>query len=304
MTLQQLKYIIKVAEKGSINEAAKELFISQPSLSKAIKELEKELEFAIFIRNNRGVTLSSKGAEFLGYARQVLTQAELLEAKYIKGSARRQGFNASSQHYLFVANAVVDLVKEYADEEYDFVLNETTTHEVIENVKTMFSEIGIIYLSNYNKLVIKKLLAENNLIFKELLQAKPHVFLSKEHPLASNEIIEIDELAEYPRIAFNQGMYNSFYYSEEVFSYIPVKKSIHVSDRAAVVNFMIGLNGYTFSSGIFPEYLHGGDIISVPVNADEIIQIGIIYHKDVILSDIGKKFYDILIEYSKKFQYS
>ena len=304
MTLQQLKYIIKVAEKGSINEAAKELFISQPSLSKAIKELEKELEFAIFIRNNRGVTLSSKGAEFLGYARQVLTQAELLEAKYIKGSARRQGFNASSQHYLFVANAFVDLVKEYADEEYDFVLNETTTHEVIENVKTMFSEIGIIYLSNYNKLVIKKLLAENNLIFKELLQAKPHVFLSKEHPLASNEIIEIDELAEYPRIAFNQGMYNSFYYSEEVFSYIPVKKSIHVSDRAAVVNFMIGLNGYTFSSGIFPEYLHGGDIISVPVNADEIIQIGIIYHKDVILSDIGKKFYDILIEYSKKFQYS
>ena len=304
MTLQQLKYIIKVAEKGSINEAAKELFISQPSLSKAIKELEKELEFAIFIRNNRGVTLSSKGAEFLGYARQVLTQAELLEAKYIKGSARRQGFNASSQHYLFVANAFVDLVKEYADEEYDFVLNETTTHEVIENVKTMFSEIGIIYLSNYNKLVIKKLLAENNLIFKELLQAKPHVFLSKEHPLASNEIIEIDELTEYPRIAFNQGMYNSFYYSEEVFSYIPVKKSIHVSDRAAVVNFMIGLNGYTFSSGIFPEYLHGGDIISVPVNADEIIQIGIIYHKDVILSDIGKKFYDILIEYSKKFQYS
>ena len=134
-----------------------------------------------------------------------------------------------------------------------------------------------------------------------MIQAKPHVFLSKEHPLASRRIIELEELEDYPRISFNQGMYNSFYYSEEVFSYLPVSKSIHVSDRAAVVNFMIGLNAYTYSSGIFPEYLHGGDIISVPVNADENITIGIISHKDVVLSDIGKKFYDILIEYSKKF---
>lgn len=301
MTLQQLKYIIKVAEKGSINEAAKELFISQPSLSNAIKELEKELQFAIFIRNNRGVVLSNKGMEFLGYAQQVITQADLLENKYIKGSAKKQRFCASSQHYLFVANAFVELVKGYEDEEYNFTLNETTTYEVIENVKTMFSEIGIIYLSNYNEAVIKKMLKENNLIFKELFTAKPHVFLSKKHPLAHKKSIEIDELENYPRISFNQGMYNSFYFSEEAFSYLPVKKSIHVSDRAAVVNFMIGLDGYTYSSGVFPEYLHGGDIISVPIDADEKIQIGTIVHKDVVLSEIGEKFYEILLNYTKDF---
>ncbi|QQK06989.1 LysR family transcriptional regulator [Miniphocaeibacter halophilus] len=301
MTLQQLKYIVKVAEKGSINEAAKELFISQPSLSNAIKELEKELQFAIFIRNNRGVVLTNKGTEFLGYAQQVLTQADLLEAKYIKGTVKKQRFAASSQHYLFVANAFVDLVKDYSDEEYDFTLNETTTYEVIEHVKTMYSEIGIIYLSNYNEAVIRKMLSENNLIFKELFTAKPHVFLSKKHPLANKNIIEIAELDDYPKISFNQGMYNSFYFSEEVFSYLPVKKSIRVSDRAAVVNFMIGLDAYTYSSGVFPEYLHGGDIISVPVKADEKIQVGTIVHKDVVLSEIGKKFYDILLDYSKGF---
>lgn len=301
MTLQQLKYIVKVAEKGSINEAAKELFISQPGLSNAIKELEKELQFAIFIRNNRGVVLTNKGTEFLGYAQQVLTQADLLEAKFIKGTVKKQRFAASSQHYLFVANAFVDLVKDYSNEEYDFTLNETTTYEVIEHVKTMYSEIGIIYLSNYNEAVIRKMLSENNLIFKELFTAKPHVFLSKKHPLASKDIIEISELDDYPKISFNQGMYNSFYYSEEVFSYLPVKKSIRVSDRAAVVNFMIGLDAYTYSSGVFPEYLHGGDIISVPVKADEKIQVGTIVHKDVVLSEIGKKFYDILLDYSKGF---
>lgn len=299
MTLQQLKYIVKVAEKGSINDAAKELFISQPSLSNAIKELEKELQFPIFTRSNRGVVLTYKGAEFLGYAQQVLTQADLLEAKYIKGTVKKQRFSASSQHYLFAANAFVELVKEYEDEEYDFAFNETTTYEVIENVKTMYSEIGIIYLSNYNEAVLKKILSENNLVFKELISAKPHVFLSKKHPLAEKKFIEIEELDDYPRISFNQGMYNSFYFSEEVFSSLPVKKSIHVSDRAAVVNFMIGLDAYTFSSGIFPEYLHGGDIISVPVNAEEKITIGTIVHKDVVLSEIGKNFYDILLEYTK-----
>lgn len=299
MTLQQLKYIVKVAEKGSINDAAKDLFISQPSLSNAIKELEKELQFPIFIRSNRGVVLTNKGSEFLGYAQQVLTQADLLEAKYIKGSVKKQRFSASSQHYLFAANAFVQLVKKYGNEEYDFAFNETTTYEVIENVKTMYSEIGLIYLSNYNEAVIGKMLSENNLVFTELITAKPHVFLSRKHPLANKKILSIEDLDNYPRISFNQGMYNSFYYSEEVFSFLPVKKSIHVSDRAAVVNFMIGLDGYTFSSGIFPEYLHGGDVISVPVDAEEKITIGTIVHKDVVLSKIGKKFYNILLEYTQ-----
>lgn len=300
MTLQQLRYIIIVAEKGSINEAAKYLYVSQPSLSNSIKELEEELGFPIFIRTNRGVTLSHKGMEFLGYARQVITQADLLEEKYIKKTKQIKSFCASSQHYPFVSHAFVELVKEYEEDDYNFTLSETTTYEVIENVKTLYSEIGILYLSKYNEAVIRKILTENNLIFEELVRAKPHVFLYKEHPLAKEELIDLEDLREYPKISFNQGMYNAFYYSEEVFSNLPVERSINVSDRAAVVNFMMGLNAYTFSSGIFPEYLHDQDIISIPVSADEEIIIGTIVHEDVTLSSIGEKFYEILKEYAKR----
>lgn len=300
MTLQQLRYIIIVAEKGSINEAAKYLYVSQPSLSNSIKELEEELGFPIFIRTNRGVTLSHKGMEFLGYARQVITQADLLEEKYIKKTKQIKSFCASSQHYPFVSHAFVELVKEYEEDDYNFTLSETTTYEVIENVKTLYSEIGILYLSKYNEAVIRKILSENNLIFEELVRAKPHVFLYKEHPLAKEELIDLEDLKEYPKISFNQGMYNAFYYSEEVFSNLPVERSINVSDRAAVVNFMMGLNAYTFSSGIFPEYLHDKDIISIPVSADEEIIIGTIVHEDVTLSSIGEKFYEILKDYAKR----
>lgn len=300
MTLQQLRYIIIVAEKGSINEAAKYLYVSQPSLSNSIKELEEELGFTVFIRTNRGVTLSHKGMEFLGYARQVITQADLLEEKYIKKTKQIKSFCASSQHYPFVSHAFVELVKEYEEDDYNFTLSETTTYEVIENVKTLYSEIGILYLSKYNEAVIRKILTENNLIFEELVRAKPHVFLYKEHPLAKEELIDLEDLKEYPKISFNQGMYNAFYYSEEVFSNLPVERSINVSDRAAVVNFMMGLNAYTFSSGIFPEYLHDQDIISIPVSADEEIIIGTIVHEDVTLSSIGEKFYEILKDYAKK----
>lgn len=300
MTLQQLRYIIIVAEKGSINEAAKYLYVSQPSLSNSIKELEEELGFTVFIRTNRGVTLSHKGMEFLGYARQVITQADLLEEKYIKKTKQIKSFCASSQHYPFVSHAFVELVKEYEEDDYNFTLSETTTYEVIENVKTLYSEIGILYLSKYNEAVIRKILSENNLIFEELVRAKPHVFVYKEHPLAKEELIDLEDLREYPKISFNQGMYNAFYYSEEVFSNLPVERSINVSDRAAVVNFMMGLNAYTFSSGIFPEYLHDQDIISIPVSADEEIIIGTIVHEDVTLSSIGEKFYEILKDYAKR----
>ena len=302
MTLQQLKYAVKVAEKLSINEAAKELYISQPSLSNAIISLEKELQLTIFLRTNRGVTVTNKGREFLGYAQQVLMQTQLLESKFVKSGSSKQRFCVSSQHYLFVANAFVELVREYGLDEYEFSLYETTPHEVIENVRTLFSEMGIIYLSNYNESVLRKILSESDLIFTELYRATPHVFLFKEHPLASRKIIELDELDEYPRIAFNQGQYSAFYFSEEILSQRAVKKSIYVSDRAAVVNFIIGLNGYCISSGIFPKYLHGDDIIAVPLNADEKIEIGTIVHKDTSLSELGEKFYEALKNYISRLE--
>lgn len=294
LTLQQLKYALEVASKGSMNEAARSLFISQPRLSNAIKELEKEIKITIFIRTNRGITVTNEGAEFLGYARQVLQQFNMLEEKYLSEKPAKQHFSISTQHYTFAANAFVELVKEFGASEYEFTLRETKTYEIIEDVKNLRSELGIIYLSNYNESVLLKLLKERDLTFSELFTAKPHVFISKRHPLADKESINLEELDGYPCLSFEQGEYNSFYFSEEILSTRSVKKSIKVSDRAAIVNFMIGLDGYTISSGVFPKYLHGDDIIAVPLNVDELIRVGIIQHRDVTLSRLGEIYVDAL----------
>lgn len=294
LTLQQLKYALEVASKGSMNEAAKSLFISQPSLSNAIKELEKEIKITIFIRTNRGIAISNEGAEFLGYARQVLQQYNMIEEKYMSGKPAKQHFCISTQHFTFAANAFVELVKEFGASEYEFTLRETKTYEIIEDVKNLRSELGIIHLSNYNESVLLKLLRERNISFSELFVAKPHVFISKKHPLSINESIDLDELDDYPCLSFEQGEYNSFYFSEEILSTRIVKKNIKVSDRAAIVNFMIGLNGYTISSGVFPKYLHGEEIIAVRLNVDEVIRIGTIKHNDVTLTKLGEIYLDAL----------
>ena len=294
LTLQQLKYALEVASKGSISEVARNLFISQPRLSNAIKELEQEINITIFIRTNRGVTVTNEGAEFLGYARQVLQQFNMLEDKYLSGKPTKQHFSISTHHYTFAANAFVELVKEFGASEYEFTLRETKTYEIIEDVKNLRSELGIIYLSNYNESILLKMLKERDLTFSELFKAKPHVFISKKHPLADKESIKLEELDDYPCLSFEQGEYNSFYFSEEILSVRSVKKSIKVSDRAAIVNFMIGLDGYTISSGVFPKYLHGDDIIAVPLNVDELIRVGIIRHRDVTLSRLGEIYVDAL----------
>lgn len=294
MTLQQLKYALQVASKGSMSEVARSLFISQPRLSNAIKELEQEINITIFIRTNRGVTVTNEGAEFLGYARQVLQQFNMLQDKYLSGKPVKQHFSISTHHYTFAANAFVELVKEFGASEYEFTLRETKTYEIIEDVKNLRSELGIIYLSNYNESILLKMLKERDLIFSELFTAKPHVFIRKKHPLADKESIKLEELDDYPCLSFEQGEYNSFYFSEEILSVRSVKKSIKVSDRAAIVNFMIGLDGYTISSGVFPKYLHGDDIIAVPLNVDELIRVGIIQHRDVTLSRLGEIYVDAL----------
>jgi len=300
ITLQQLKYVLAVAEKGSINEAAKSLFISQPSLSNAIKDLEKEIKRVLFVRTNRGIALTNDGAEFLGYARQVLQQAEMLEEKYLSGVSAKQRFSISTQHYTFAANAFVELVKEFGGDEYDFTIRETKTFDIIEDVRLLRSELGVIYLSTYNETVVRKLLDESDIEFYPLFTVNPHVFLYKKHPLASQESIDLKDLEDFPRLSFEQGAYSSFYCTEEILSDRNVKKSIRVSDRAALVNFLVGLNAYTISTGIFPKYLHGDDIISVPLNVDEKITVGVLKHKDLTLTRLGEIYWEALKNIAEK----
>ncbi len=297
MTLQQLKYLIEVAEKGSITEAAKDLYISQPSLSGAIKEVEKEAKLTIFNRCRAGVALTAEGMEFLGYARQVVQQMELLESRYIDNQPEKTRFCVSTQHYTFAANAFVELVKRFGQERYEFILNETKTHQVIEDVRNRFCDLGILYLCRSNENVLKKCFEEYALDFHELFAAAPHVFLRKEHPVAKREKITLEDLRPYPRLSFVQGVYESSSFAEELFSNEVAEKSIKISDRAAIVNFMIGLDGYTISSGIFPRYLQGDSIVSVPLAADEKMRIGYLLNRDRDLSELGKIYIEALMQY-------
>lgn len=294
MTLQQLKYVIEVASRGSMNEAAKRLFISQPSLSNAIRELEKELGITIFERTNKGISLSLEGAEFLGYARQVVEQAELLENRYLGVKPAPQHFSVSTQHYAFAVNAFVNLVRQYGHDEYELALRETKTYEIIEDVKTMRSEIGILYLNEFNAKVINKLLQSANLEFNSLFVAKPHIFISINNPLAKQSMVSIDQLQHYPYLSFEQGEYNSFHFSEEILSTMSHQKSIRVNDRATLFNLLIGLNGYTISTGVLSADLNGNEIIPVPLDCDETINVGWISHKNAALSKLALAYVEAL----------
>lgn len=294
MTLQQLKYVIEIANRGSMNEAAKRLFISQPSLSNAIKELERELQITIFERTNKGISLSVEGAEFLGYARQVIEQAELLENRYMHAKPSPQHFSVSTQHYAFAVNAFVNLVQQYGQDEYELALRETKTFEIIEDVKSMRSEIGVLYLNDFNAKVINKLLKEANLQFNSLFTAKPHIFISVHNPLAKQSIVTIDQLQHYPYLSFEQGEYNSFHFSEEILSTLSHPKSIRVTDRATLFNLLIGLNGYTISTGVLSADLNGNEIIPVPLDCEETINVGWINHRHVTLSKLAEAYVEEL----------
>lgn len=300
MTLVQLKYAITVAGQHSLNDAAKILFISQPSLSAAIRSLEKEIGFDIFIRSKNGITVTAKGAEFIGYAKSVMEQYELLDAKYISQTGAKKTFSVSMQHYTFAVNAFVELVKQFGMDEYEFEVHETKTYEVILNVKNHKSEIGILYLNEFNQNVLNKLFAEYDLQFQPLLECGIYVYMWKGHPLADREKIALEELEEYPCLGFAQGEHNSFYFAEEVLSTYQYKRFIRANDRATLLNLMVGLNGFTLCSGIICEELNGAEYCAVKLKSEEKMMIGYISRKDAPISPIGQKYLEEIAKYKEK----
>ena len=294
MKLQQLKYAVKVAECGSITEASRRLFVSQPSITASIRDLEDEMGVHIFDRTNKGVIVSEEGETFLGYARQVLEQADLMEHRYKGDVEQAPHFSVSCQHYSFAVNAFVDVIREFDAARYDFTIREEQTHEIIEDVAHMRSELGILYLSNRNREVIEKMLAANDLVFERLFTASPHVFLSSEHPLAGRSHVSLEDLEPYPFLSYEQGSYNSFYFSEEITSTLDRRRNIRVRDRATLFNLLIGLDGYTACSGVISHELNGSNIIAIPLDVDEYMDIGIITRKNTTLSRYGKAYVEAL----------
>ncbi|MCR5290414.1 MAG: LysR family transcriptional regulator [Treponema sp.] len=294
MTLQQLKYAEAVARHKNISKAAEQVFISQPSLTAAIHQLEEEMHITIFSRKNKGVEITSDGQSFLAYARQVLEQADLLEEKFKGKTELTPIFSVSCQHYSFAVNAMVDVIKKFGGATYNFTLRETQTYEIIEDISRLKSEIGILYKDSKNDEVIDKLLKKNDLAFTELFTAKPHVFVSRNNPLSKKESVTVADLEPYPYLVFEQGEHNSFYFSEEPFPAIERKKTICVRDRATLFNLLIGLNGYTVSSGVISKELNGPSIVSVPFDYDEKMRIGYITKKGMQLSRYGTSYIEAL----------
>lgn len=296
-TIQQLRYVAEIATCGSVSRAAERLLVAQPSVSAAVKDLESELGLTLFHRTNRGMVLSSEGTEFLGYARQVLEQMDLLESRFSSESSRRRELSVSTQHYAFSVNAFVDLLKEYEGDSYEFTLRETRTHDIIEDVRHLRSEVGVLYLSDFNEAVMRKLFKESDLVFTELFAAKPHVFVSRTHPLAGRDSIAPEELEPYPCLSFEQGTNNSFYFSEEILSTAYHAKSIRVSDRATIFNLIIGLHGYTISTGVLSEDLNGAEIVSVPLDVPETIRVGYVVRRQTMPSRLAKRYLEKLDAY-------
>lgn len=297
MTLQQLRYAIAVADAGSITAAAARLFIAQPSLSKALSELEAEMGVTIFERSARGVRPTEDGTRFLSYARQVVEQADLLESQFVHGTPVRRVFAVSSQHYAFVVNAFVELVREIGRERYEFSLREGTTAGIIDDVRTQRSEVGVIYRSEFNREVITGAVRRADLRFEPLFVAAPHVFVSHTSPLAGRESVTLADLAPFPRLSYDQGTQNSFYFSEELHPTQMVDKQIVVTDRATLFNLLIGLDGYTISSGILSADLNGEDIVSVPLESDERMEVGLLRLAGRPLSPVATRYVEHLREY-------
>lgn len=301
MTLNQLRYLIAVAHHLSLQKAAAALYISQPALSRAIATLEEEMGITIFERSKRGVNLTEEGYKFLAYAQQVIEQADLLLAHYRSERKVRRVFSISSHHYAFVVNAFVNLVKEYTKDEYEFSLRESRTYDIIEDVVSGRSELGIIYLSHFNRSVIVNLLQSKDLGYKSLFLAQPHIFLCRDHPLAQRSELTLEELSDYPRLVYDQGTNNSFYFAEELHSTEVVAKNIVVTDRATLFNLLIGLRGYTIASGLLSSDLNGDNIVSVPLQSDETMELISVYQRHHKMSPLAQRYLEILRQYVMDF---
>ena len=297
MTLQQLRYVIEVAKTGSMNVAAKQLFVSQPSLSMAIRELENDVPISIFERTTKGVVITAEGEEFLGYARQIINQVELLEDKYIEAGQIKKKFGVSAQHYSFAVKAFVEMVKGFDMDKYEFAIREARTHDVIHDVVTGKSEIGILYTNEFNEKVLNKIFKDNQLEFVHLFTCQGYAYLWKNHPLAGKKVIALEELQDYPCLSFEQGDNNSFYFAEEILSTYDFKKTIKSNDRATNLNLMVGLNAFTLCSGIICEELNGSDYIAVKLAEEVTMDIGYIKRAHMNMSEIG----ELYIEEIKKY---
>ncbi len=300
MTILQLKYVIALANSTSMREAASRLFISQPALSSTIRELEEELNIQIFERTNRGISITESGRDFLVYAKQAVSQYELIEDRYIEKNKDKKHFSVSMQHYVFAVHAFVNAVKEFHSSKYVYSVYETRTDEVLNNVKNLKSEIGVISYSNSNEKVMKKLFREYQLQFTPLMKRDTYAYIWKSHPLADRTELSLSELEEYPCVSFDQNSESEFYLAEEALGDYDFSKLIRTNDRATSAELMAALNGYSIGTGNMTDSVALKDgFVSVKLREEDPLTIGYIVRRNHTLSDIGKTYIEELAKYKE-----
>ena len=300
MTILQLKYVIAIDEECSMRKAADRLYVSQPGLSSAVRDLENELGIQIFERVHNGVVTTAAGASFIAYARNAVEQFEKVEEKYLNARNERPTFSVSMQHYTIAVDAFIETVREFDLDEYQYFIRETQTSEVIEDVKTLKSEVGVIALSDFNKNTFKKIFADASLEFHELFTRDTYVYLRKDHELAGKDEISLEELQDYPCMVFDQGDNTSFYYREEALATYDYKKVISTNERATSVELMLGLNGYAVGAAMLGDSLNSSDLTAKKLKEDEMLTFGYIVRKGAELSDMGKSFIEKLERFKDK----
>jgi len=298
MTILQLKYVITIATSSSMREAANRLFITQPALSLAINNIEDELGIALFYRTNRGISLTKEGEEFLAYAKQAVSQFEIIEDKYQKNRSGQKRFAVSLQHYVFAIHAFVNTIKQFKEKEYVYSLHETRTDEVLNDVKSLKSEVGIISYSSSNEKIMMKLLKEYQLKFVPVMKRDTYVYVWNEHPLADKAELSLKDLEDYPCISFDQSSENTFYLSEEALSDYDFKKQIKSTDRATTAELMVALNGYSIGTGIMIDsYSLKEGFVAIKLKEEDPLVIGYIVKENHALSDIASAFLNEIIQY-------
>ena len=300
MTILQLKYVIAIASSKSFREAASRLFVSQPALSSTIRELEEELNIQLFERTNKGIRLTDPGKEFLAYAKEAVSQYELIEDRYLDRDLNKKHFSVSMQHYVFAVHAFINVVKEYDNGKYTFAVHETRTDEVLSNVRSLDSEVGVVAFSRSNERVMRKLFREYQLEFTPLITRETFVYVWKDHPMAKAEELSLEDLKEYPCISFDQSSENDFYLTEEALGDYEFDKLIKTNDRATSAELMAAMNGYSIGTGVMTESLAlKRDVVTIKLKEEDPLTIGYIVRANHKLSEIGQRYIDELLKYKE-----
>lgn len=300
MNINQLKYVLETAASSSMREASTKLYVSQPALSASIHELEEELGILIFERTNKGISLTDAGREFLSYAKNAVGQYEVLEQRYLFNDSDKERFSVSTQHYNFAIKAFTDVIKEMSPEKYIFSVHETKTKEVLEDVRNLKSEVGIISFSGSNEVLIKKLFRDYQLAFTPLMKRNTYVYVWKDHPFAGRNELSIDDMKNYPCITFDQSNDSNFYLTEEAMADYDFEKMIRSDDRATTMELIAELNGYSIGSGMLSEadaILQG--LTAIKLKEEDPLTIGYITRKGSTLSAYGRKYVEELLKYKE-----